>query len=160
MRGLFLSVLLFASAVCVGASYSQIKKIADDDDLLQNAGVSLSDVQFRLACRAAIVETSDPPEFSNYLFVQSSNELNLFSLENGALISEMQLKLRAIEGVAFTGAGANFQLQIFSHRRVIALFMDRGKVQAVYAWLADHEVPVREPLPPISTNVGTNPFRL
>ena len=160
MRSIFVLGLLCFSAVCAAASLSQIKRIADDDELLQNAGVAVTDVQFRLPCNAAVVETSDPPEFDNYLFVQSSSELNLFSLEDGYLMPEVQLKLRAIEGVALTAAGANWQLQIFSSRRVIALFMSRGKVQAVYAWLAEHDVPVREPLPPISTSVGTNPFRL
>jgi len=160
MRFLFVLGLLCISAVCAAASFSQIKRIADDDALLENAGVSLREVQFRLPCLGAIIETSDPPEFSNYLFVQSSNELNLFSLEDGYLLSEVQLKLTAIEGVAFTGAGAHFQLQIFSHRRVIALFMERDKVQAVYAWLTDHGAPAREPLPPINKGVSTNPFRL
>jgi len=160
MRALMLSALLTYSAVCAGASFSQIKRIANDDALLHNAGVSLSDVQFRLPCRGAIVETSDPPEFDNYLYVQSSNELNLFSLEDGNLMAEVQLKLAAIEGVAFTGAGARFQLQIFSNRRVIALFMEGHRVQAAFGWLTDHGVPAREPLPPIGTNVSTNPFRL
>ncbi len=160
MRALLMTLVLCWSAVCSAASFSDIKRVAHNDELLQNAGVSLTDVQFRLPCRGAIVETSDPPEFSNYLFVQSSKELNLFSLEGGYLMPEVQLKLRSIDGVALTGHGASFQLQIFSHRRVIALGMERGKVQAVYVWLAEQGVQVREPLPPITTSVGTNPFRL
>ena len=160
MRVLLVSVLLCFSAVSSGASFSQIKRIADDDELLQNAGVPLREVQFRLPCNAAIIETSDPPEFANYLFVQSLNELNLFSVEDGYLMPELQLKLRAIESIALTGKGAGYQLQIFSHHRVTAVSMQRGKIGAVFLWLAEHGVPVHKALPPITASVGTNPFRL
>jgi hypothetical protein len=160
MRALVVSVLLCCSAICAGASFNQIKRIAHDDELLQNAGVSITDVQFRLPCFAAIVETSDPPEFSNYLFVQSNSELNLFSLEDGYLMAELQLKLRAIEGVALAKSTYKYQLQIFSPRRVIAIFMERDRAEAVHEWLIAHDVPAREALPAITHQVGTNPFRL
>lgn len=160
MRALFLSVLLFVSSICAGASFSQIKRIVDDDELLQNAGVSLTDVQFRLPCNAAIVETSDSPEFDNYLYVQSKNELNLFSLEDGYLMPELQLKLRAIDSISITGQGAGYQIQIFGPKRVVALSFQRGKAGPVFQWLTEQGVPVRKPLPPITTSVGTNPFRL
>jgi hypothetical protein len=154
------SALLCCSAVCVGASFSQIKRIAHDDELLRNAGVSLTDVQFRLPCNAAIIETSDPPEFDNYLYVQSKTELNLFSLEDGYLMPELQLKLRAIESISLIEHGAGYQMQMFSHNRVIALSFQRGEISAVFLWLTQQGVPVRKALPPITTSVSTNPFHL
>jgi len=151
MRVLFVLGLLCISAVCAAASFSQIKRIADDDALLENAGVSLREVQFRLPCLGAIIETSDPPEFSNYLFVQSSNELNLFSLEDGYLMSELQLKLHNMDGVALQHMGRYSQVQIFSGERVAALYIhdkswiDSAQTEAVYRWLTDHGVPARDP---------------
>jgi len=98
-----------------------------------------------------VVETDDPPEFFDCVYVQTEKDLNLFSLEDGYLMSELQLKLHNMDGVALQHMGKYSQVQIFSHGRVTALYIhgkswiDPVQTEGVYRWLTDHGVPVREP---------------
>jgi hypothetical protein len=55
------------------------------------------------------------------VYVQSKNELNLFSLDGDYLISELQLALRNIDGVALQETPVMSQLQLFSGTRRIAI---------------------------------------
>ena len=95
------------------------------------------------------METDDPPEFFDCVYVQTEKDLNLFSLEDGYLMSELQLKLHNMDGVALQHMGKYSQVQIFSHGRVTALYIhgkawiDPVQTEAVYRWLTDHGVPVR-----------------
>ena len=92
----------------------------------------------RKHCSAAVIETDDPPEFFDCVYVQTSRDLNLFSLEDGYLMSELQLTLRNMDGVALQRMGRYSQVQIFSGNRVTALYIhdeswidpaaDRGRV--------------------------------
>jgi hypothetical protein len=79
--------------------------------------------------------------------VQTDKDLNLFSLEDGYLMSELQLKLHNMDGVALQHMGRYSQVQIFSHDRVTALYIhdkswiDPAQTENVYRWLTDHGVP-------------------
>ena len=151
-----LLLLVFTLALGAQASAADVRKAADDDQLLENAGVVLRDAQFRVPCRAAVVDTEDPPEFFNCVYVQNLNELNLFSLEDGYLMSELQLRLSNILNVALQQEGSYRQLQIFYGKgRVVAvevlgarkLHDSPAKTQAIYEWLAGHGIATRSPLP-------------
>lgn len=151
MRALLISVFALACEVCVASSYTDIKRAVDDDRLLESAGVSPSQAQLRLQCSAAVLETDDPPEFFDCVYVQTEQDLNLFSLEDGYLMAELQLKLHAMDGVALQRMGRYSQVQIFSRDRVAALYIhgkgwiDPRQTEAVYQWLIDHGVQPRQP---------------
>jgi hypothetical protein len=150
-------LLLLAAAVCAGATPGALMRAAQNDELLLMAGVDLEAVEFRISCTALIIviepENRDPPTPFGCVYVQSRSELNLFSLEGDYLISELQLKLRAIDGVALQETPVMSQLQLFSGNRRIAIhaqgkvWLDRKKTQAAYRWLVDHSVPARQPVP-------------
>ena len=88
-----------------------------------------------------MIETDDPPEFFDCVYVQTEKDLNLFSLEDGYLMSELQLKLHNMDGVALQRMGRYSQVQIFSGDRVTALYIhgkswiDPAQTEAVYHWL-------------------------
>ena len=86
-------------------------------------GVTPADAQLRKQCSAAVIETDDPPEFFDCVYVQTEKDLNLFSLEDGYLMSELQLKLHNMDGVALQHMGRYSQVQIFSGDRVTALYI-------------------------------------
>ena len=151
MRVLLLATLCFATGLCAASNYRDVQRAVDDDQLLQSAGVSPADAQLRKQCSAAVLETDDPPEFFDCVYVQTDKDLNLFSLEDGYLMSELQLKLHNMDGVALQHMGRYSQVQIFSHDRVTALYIhskswiDPAQTENVYRWLTDHGVPAREP---------------
>ena len=66
-------------------------------------------------------------------------------------MSELQLKLDNMDGVALQHRGRWSQVQIFSGDRVAALYIhgddwiDPEQTEAVYRWLVDHGVPQRAP---------------
>ena len=97
------------------------------------------------------MDSDDPPNFFDCVYVQTEKDLNLFSLEDGYLMSELQLKLHNMDGVALQHMGRVSQVQIFSHDRVTALYIhnkswiDSAQTESVYRWLTDHGVPAREP---------------
>jgi len=151
MRAAFLITLCLVNGVCAASNYRDVQRAVNDDQLLQTAGVTPADAQVRKQCSAAVVETDDPPEFFDCVYVQTSKDLNLFSLEDGYLMSELQLKLHNMDGVALQHMGRYSQVQIFSGNRVAALYIhgkswiDPAQTESVYRWLTDHGVPARQP---------------
>ena len=100
MRIALLIALCLLTGVCAASNYRDIQHAVNDDRLLQTAGVTPADAQMRKQCSAAVMETDDPPEFFDCVYVQTDKDLNLFSLEDGYLMSELQLKLHNMDGVA------------------------------------------------------------
>jgi hypothetical protein len=143
-------LLLTASSLSLGASNREMLAAASDDTLLANAGVEPGSAELRLPCSAAVVETDDPPEFFNCVYVQTDRALNLFSLEGGFLLSELQITLDNIDGVALQHMGRYSQVQIFSGKRVAALYIhndswiDPAKTEQTYQWLLNHGVRTHE----------------
>ena len=143
--------LCLLSGICAASNYRDVQRAVNDDQLLQTAGVTPADAQVRKQCSAAVVETDDPPEFFDCVYVQTAKDLNLFSLEDGYLMSELQLKLHNMDGVALQHMGRYSQVQIFSGDRVAALYIhgkswiDPAQTEAVYRWLTDHGVRARQP---------------
>jgi hypothetical protein len=133
------------------SNYREVAKAVNDDQLLQTAGVTPADAQIRRQCSAAIIETDDPPEFFDCVYVQTEKDLNLFSLEEGFLMSELQLKLHNMDGVALQRMGRYSQVQIFSRDQVTVFYIhgkswiDPAQTETVYQWLVDHGVPARQP---------------
>ena len=151
MRVLLFSALCLASGLAGATNYRDIQRAVGDDRMLETAGVTPADAQMRKQCSAAVIETDDPPEFFDCVYVQTDKDLNLFSLEDGYLMSELQLKLHNMDGVALQHMGRYSQVQIFSGSRVAALYIhgkswiDPKQTEAVYQWLIDHGVPSRQP---------------
>ena len=85
------------------------------------------------------------------MYVQTDKDLNLFSLEDGYLMSELQLKLHNMDGVALQHMGRYSQVQIFSDDRVTALYIhgkswiDPAPPRASIAGSPTHGVPARQP---------------
>ncbi len=153
MRALaVLIVAVLASAVATGSNYRDVQAAVKDDRMLEAAGIAPANVAARKQCKAAIVETDDPPEFFDCVYVQTEHDLNLFSLEEGFLISELQLTMNNIDGVALQHMGKYSQVQIFDDNRVAALFIhdkswiDTRQTEAVYTWLLEHGARSREPV--------------
>ena len=151
MRAVIPIVLLAVCGVAVAASQRDMQRAAADDQMLASAGVEPSQAELRLPCSAALVETDDPPDSFDCVYVQTRHDLNLFSLEDGYLMSELQLTLGNMDGVALQHLGKYAQVQIFSGTRVAALsirdenWYDAGKTEAVYQWLVAHGVSPRSP---------------
>jgi hypothetical protein len=151
MRALILSALCLASGLAGATNYRDIQRAVTDDQLLETAGVTPADAQIREQCSAAVIETDDPPEFFDCVYVQTDKDLNLFSLEDGYLMSELQLTLHNMDGVALQHMGRYSQVQIFSRDRVTALYIhgkawiDPAATENVYQWLTGHGVPARQP---------------
>ena len=147
-------VALLSLTVCLSAtaaSQRDVQRAVKDDQMLASAGVEPSEAQLRLPCSAAVVDSDDPPNFFDCVYVQTSHDLNLFSLEDGYLMSELQLALTNMDGVALQHMGRYSQLQIFSGERVAALYihdakwLDPAQTEKVYQWLLDHGVAQRAP---------------
>jgi hypothetical protein len=151
MRALLLSALCLASTLAAATNYRDVQRAVADDHMLESAGVTPADAQIREQCSAAVIETDDPPEFFDCVYVQTDKDLNLFSLEDGYLMSELQLKLHNMDGVALQHMGRYSQVQIFSRDRVTALYIhdkswiDPAATENVYQWLTSHGVPARQP---------------
>jgi hypothetical protein len=152
MRIALLCLALAASGLAAASNYRDVTKAVGNDELLQSAGVSPADARLRAQCSAAVMETDDPPEFFNCVYVQTDKSLNLFSLEDGYLMSELQLTLPTIDGVALQHTGRWSQLQIWSGQRVTALYIhgngwiDPKQTEATYQWLLEHGVRERQPI--------------
>jgi len=151
MRIAFLSMLCLATGVAAASNYRDVQRAVNDDALLQTAGVSPGEAQLRKPCSAAVMETDDPPQFFDCVYVQTDKDLNLFSLEDGYLMSELQLTLQNMDGVALQHMGKYSQVQIFSGDRVTALYIhdkswiDPAQTEGVYQWLLQHGVRPHEP---------------
>ena len=151
MRVALVTVLCLLTGVCAASNYRDIQRAVSDDQLLKSAGVTPADAQLRKQCSAAVMETDDPPEFFDCVYVQTDKDLNLFSLEDGYLMSELQVTLSNMDGVALQRMGRYVQVQIFTGKRVAALYIhdkkwiDPNQTEAVYQWLLDHGVRSRAP---------------
>ena len=151
MRALVSLLLLAACGIAAGANNRDVQRAVTDDALLASAGVEPAKAEMRKQCSAAVVATDDPPEFFDCVYVQTARDLNLFSLEDGYLMSELQLTLSNMDGVALQRMGRYVQVQIFSGERVAAMYIhdkawiDPAQTEAVYRWLLDHGVRERQP---------------
>jgi hypothetical protein len=143
--------MLAVCGLAAAANNRDIQRAVADDALLASAGVEPAKAELRKQCSAAVVETDDPPEFFDCVYVQTSRDLNLFSLEDGYLMSELQLTLANMDGVALQRMGRYVQVQIFSRNRVAAIYIhdrnwiDPKQTEAVYQWLLEHGVQARQP---------------
>jgi hypothetical protein len=151
MRARILFTLLAASSLAIASDTRDIQNAVSDDALLASAGVEPAKAELRKQCSAAVVETDDPAEFFECVYVQTNRDLNLFSLEDGYLMSELQVTLSNMDGVALQRMGRYVQVQIFTGKRVAALYIhdkkwiDPKQTEAVYQWLLDHGVRSRAP---------------
>ena len=148
---ILLLAALLAGATASASNYRDVAQAVDNDALLASAGVEPGNAKLRAQCSAAVVETDDPPEFFDCVYVQTDGALNLFSLEDGHLMSELQLTLGNMDGVALQKMGRYSQLQIFSGNRVAALYIhgkgwiDAAQTERVYVWLRERGVSERAP---------------
>jgi hypothetical protein len=151
MRALLCLILATFSTLALAASYRAVEKAAHDDQMLITAGVEPERAEMRMPCAAAVIDSDERPNFFNCVYVQTPHALNLFSLEDGYLMSELQLTLSNMDGVALQHMGRYSQVQIFSGDRTAALYIqndswiDQEQTQAVYQWLVDHGVKPRQP---------------
>jgi hypothetical protein len=152
MRNKILGItLLFVSGLALGASYREVTQAVGDDAMLATAGVAPADARLRKQCKAAVLDSDDLPDFFDCVYVQTDKSLNLFSVEDGFLMSELQLSLANIDGVALQRMGRWSQVQIWSGDRVTALYIhgngwiDPAQNAEVYGWLLEHGAREHEP---------------
>ena len=151
MRALLPACLILIAGVAVASNYRDVQQAVANDQLLASAGVEPADAKLRMQCSAALVDTDDPPNFFDCVYVQTDKDLNLFSLEDGYLMPELQLTLHNMDGVALQHMGRYSQVQIFSGNRVAAMYIygkgwiDPKQTAGVYQWLIDHGVQARQP---------------
>src|SRR4030095_4060945 len=88
-----LTIAALASCLAMAAGQRDIQRVISDDALLSSAGIEPAKAEMRLPCRPAVLEPAAPPEFFACVYVQTSRDLNLFTLETGVLMSELQLTL-------------------------------------------------------------------
>jgi hypothetical protein len=150
MRVTFVLICLIASA-CAASNFREVAEAVNDDQKLITAGVEPKEAVMRKQCGAAVLETDDRPEYFDCVYVQTDDDLNLFSLEDGFLMAEVQAKLATIDGVALQRTGRWPQVQVFNGNEVAAFYIygdrwiDAEQTEAVYRWLLDHGVRQREP---------------
>ena len=153
MRTLLIASLLSFAAAASAASFHDVQKAVTDDNMLASAGVEVSQAALRLPCSASVLDGDEGARTFNCVYVQTDHALNLFSLEDGALMPELQLTLSNMDGVALAHLGRYSQVQVFSGDRVAALYIhdkdwiDDKQTQAVYQWLLEHGVRPHEPRP-------------
>jgi hypothetical protein len=153
MRTLFIASLLSFAAAASATSFHEVQKAVTDDNMLASAGIEVSQAALRLPCSASVFDGDEGTHTFNCVYVQTDHALNLFSLEDGALMPELQLTLSNMDGVALAHLGRYSQVQVFSGDRVAALYIhdkdwiDDKQTQAVYQWLLEHGVRPHEPRP-------------
>ena len=151
MRTIVFAVLLGAASLATAASHRELQKAANDDQMLVSAGVEPERAEMRRTCSAAVVDSDDRPNFFDCVYVQTPQTLNILSLEGGYLMSELQLSLANMDGVALQRLGKYSQLQIFSGHKVAALYLynhswiDSQQTEALYQLLVDRGVKPRAP---------------
>ena len=147
----FLVSSLLVASGALASRASDLAEAVNDDQKLINAGVEPETVMVRRKCGAAILDTDDAPSSFNCVYVQTAKDINLFSLEDGYLMSELQAKLNVMDGVALQRTGRWAQVQIFNGERVAAFYIygdtwiDTDETEAVYHWLVQQGVPQRNP---------------
>ncbi len=151
MRTLVIVVLLAVSTLATAASHRALQKAANDDQMLVSAGVEPERAEMRKTCSAAVVDTDERPNFFDCVYVQTPRTVNILTLEDGYLMSELQLTLANMDGVALQRLGKYSQLQIFSGHKVAALYLyndswiDSQQTEALYQLLVDRGVKPRTP---------------
>ncbi len=153
MRSLVIAtaILLGASPLATAASHRALQKAANDDQMLITAGLEPERAEMRSTCSAAVVDSDDRPNFFDCVYVQTPQTLNILSLEGGYLMSELRLTLANMDGVALQRLGKYSQLQIFTGRKVAALYLyndswiDTQQTEALYQLLVDRGVKPRAP---------------
>jgi hypothetical protein len=142
--------VLAVSGFAAASNYRDVQKAVGNDEILITAGVEPDKAEMRLPCSGAVI-VNDEPESFDCVYVQTGHALNLFSLEDGYLMSELQMTVGTMDGVALQRLGRYTQVQVFSGNRVAAFYVyddawfDEKKTEAVYQWFIDHGVPPREP---------------
>jgi hypothetical protein len=142
---------LLIAGIASGASFRDIAAAVNDDQKLIYAGLDPEKATARRQCSAAVVETDDPVESFNCVYVQTDKDVNLFSLEDGYLMSELQMKVNVMDGVALQRMGRFVQVQMFSGRKTAAFYiygenwLDAEQTEAIYHWLLEQGVPQRTP---------------
>lgn len=151
MRFFVLLLLSGIPLLASAASQRALEKAANDDQMLAAAGVEPDRAEVRSTCSAAVVDSDEKPNFFNCVYVQTPHALNILKLEGGYLLSEEQIALAAMDGVALHDSGKYTQLQIFSGHKVTALYIygnswiDRQRTEEAYKWLVSQGVRPREP---------------
>jgi hypothetical protein len=151
MRTLVIALLLGATTLATAASHRELQKAVNDDQMLVSAGVEPERAEMRKTCSAAVVDSDERPNFFDCVYVQTPRTLNILSLEGGYLMSELQLTLANMDGVALQRLGKYSQLQIFSGHKVAALYLyddswiDTQQTEALYQLLVDRGVKPRAP---------------
>jgi len=151
MRFFVLLLLSGIPLLATAASQRALEKAASDDQMLAAAGVEPDRAEVRTTCSAAVVDNDEKPNFFNCVYVQTPHALNILKLEGGYLLSEEQIALAAMDGVALHDSGKYTQLQIFSGHKVTALYIygnswiDRQRTEEAYKWLVSQGVRPREP---------------
>ena len=146
MRYLVLALLLGIPMLAPAASQRALERAAGDDQMLAAAGVEPELAEVRSTCSAAVVDTDEKPNFFICVYVQTPHALNILKLEGGYLLSEEQLTLSAMDGVALHDSGKYTQLQIFSGHKVTAIYIynnswiDRQRTEEAYKWLVSQGV--------------------
>lgn len=147
----FLVSSLLAGSVALASSFNEVSKAVNDDQMLIFAGLEPAQAMVRKQCGAVVVETDDPPEFFDCVYVQNENDINLLSLEDGYLMTEMRTKLDVMDGVALQRTGRWAQVQVFQGDKIAAFYIygdnwiDTEQTEAVYHWLIEKGVPQRAP---------------
>src|SRR5688572_33504520 len=100
MRTLVILVsFLLTCGVSLASSFREVARAVNDDHLLITAGMEPDKAMVRRQCSAAVIETDDPPESFDCAYVQTDKDVNLFSLEDGYLMSALPAKLNVMDGV-------------------------------------------------------------
>ena len=147
---LLLSTLL-TGGLAQASSFNEVSKAVNDDEKLIFAGLEPEDAMVRKQCGAAILETDDPPQVFDCVYVQTEDDINLLSLEDGYLMTEMRAKLNVVDGVALQRTGRWAQVQVFQGDKISAFYIygdnwiDTEQTEAVYHWLIKRGVPQRAP---------------
>jgi hypothetical protein len=148
---LLIPMLCLVTGVCAAASYRDVAQAVNDDQKLVFAGVDPAEALIRRRCGAAVLETDDAPSSFDCVYVQTEKHLNLFSLEDGYLMPELQARMNTNDGIALQRTGRWSQIQVFSNGRVAAFYtygdnwIDNEQTEAVYRWLLDRGVSKRSP---------------
>jgi hypothetical protein len=151
MRITLALALSLTSSLALASSFYEVSKAVNDDQKLIQAGLEPENAIVRKPCGAAILETDDRPQSFDCVYVQTAKDLNLLSLEDGYLMSELQAKLNVIDGVALQRTGRWAQVQVFSNNKIAAFYIygdnwiDTEQTEAVYHSLIEQGVPQRSP---------------
>jgi len=130
MRPTFRFALCLAAAAVVGghavaSDMRDIQQAVSDDAMLSSAGVDPAKAELRKPCQATVVDTDDPAELFDCVYVQTSRDLNLFSLEDG-------LRLIAMRGALMERAARGGAMSAF--------FAPRDRIAAAIARYAPEEL--------------------